>query len=159
MSLSSCIPDVSHFFLALIASFTSSFDRYVTLSPVGLLPIDIPITSCPALNITKPISSHNFWTLSNSLLSPNSFSLNCILRLSSVSLHHLIFGVTCPGLLRAVGWTAAVLVLLQFVVDSTQYTIQTQYLPRCLSIWAVIRIGPLLPVWKSFWQGIECIAL
>ena len=150
MSLSSCLPDVSHFFLAsflaLIASFTSSLHHYVTLSPAGLLPVDIPSTSCHALNITKPVSSHNSWTLSNNPLSPNSFSLNCILRLSSFSLHHLIFGVTCPCLLRAVGWTAAVLVLLQFVVDSTQYTIQIQYMPRCLSIWVVMRIGPLLPV-------------
>ena len=116
VSLSSCFPDVSHFFLAsflaLIASFTSSIHHYVTLSPVGLLPTDIPSTSGPAINITKPVFSHNSWTLSNSLLSPNCFSLNCVLRLSSFSLHNLIFGVTCPDLLRAVGWTAAVLVLL-----------------------------------------------
>ena len=59
----------------------SCWHTYVTLSPAGLRPVDIPSTSCHALNTTKPVSSHNFWTLSNSLLLPNSFSLNCILSI------------------------------------------------------------------------------
>ena len=130
MSLSSCLPDVSHFFLtsflALIASFTSSLHHYVTLSPAGILPVDIPSTSCHALNIIKPASSHYFWTLSNSLLLPNSFSLNCILSI----------------------W-----VVMQISRE------QLKCFQRHLSGWHSLswRVGPLLPVWKSFRRGIAWV--
>ena len=100
LHLSSCLPDVSHIFLAsvlaVITSCTLLFHRQVSLSHVGLRPAVMPNASCTTRNIVMLVSPHHSCTLSVVFTFSNTFSLHFIydfLLLISTT----IFGFACSG--------------------------------------------------------------
>ena len=97
--MSSCLPGVSHIFLASVLAIMTSctFHHHVSLSTGCILPVVIPSTSRPTLNIVVLVSPHHPSTLSTGYTFSNTVSLHFILRFSYFNIHDFIFGVAGSG--------------------------------------------------------------
>ena len=94
-SLSSSLPEVSHFFFTAFFHFTtcwtSSFHHHVSLSAGAFFPDVFPNTSSAALRSILLFTDHHSWTRSVCFQFSRTFCLNSALRPTFFSFHHQIF--------------------------------------------------------------------